>query len=1485
MNAWPEHLLLRLRRGLTLLALSALVGGARAQTVGTVTTNGLFEPYGVAVDLTTNLYYVTDSANNRIVRFNPATGDTASLANLAVSSPAGIVVARGGLVVADSANHQLRLVSPGGAVSSLAGGAPGFADGPAAGARFNYPVGLASDTNGNIYIADSKNNAVRKLDTNNIVSTLGTNFNEPAALVIGDSGRLYVADTRSHVIRVIGPGGNIRLVAGSPGIAGAQDGSAALFNQPRGLLWVGGAIGLLVSDTGNNTLRSLIPQGTGANVTTLAGLPGAAGYADGSPGNARFNSPVGLARDADGVILIADLYNGAVRAFLQPTAPPPLVLPASGSYSNSISLTVTSATPNATFYYTLDGTVPGPLSPAFPPALSLSSGPANFQVRAASPDFTTSAAVGAAYSFFVNPLQVSTPGGTFNNQINLTISTLTSNATIRFTTDSAPPTTNSASWTNGVLSSSGVLLAQGFRDGFSSSPLISNQFNFLVSTPVVAPAGTNANNAVLVKLSSATTNALFFWTIDGSDPSRANGIPETNGSSFILATNGTLKVIAVRDGFTDSQIIADNFSLKVADPIVSPAGTNSNNSVLVRLTSATTNALFYWTIDGSDPSRVNGVLQTNGGSFILATNGTLKVIAVRDGFTDSQIVANNFNLKVADPTVSPTGTNSNNSVLVRLTSATTNALFYWTIDGSDPSRGNGVLQTNGASFTLATNGTLKVIAVRDGFTDSQIVANSFSLKVADPIISPAGTNSNNSVLVRLTSATTNALFYWTIDGSDPSRGNGVLQTNGSSFTLATNGTLKVIAVRDGFADSLIVSNAFTLQVATPVAAPASGTNINSVSVTLSCATAGAAIYWTADGTEPSAQSSLYVAPLTLVTNTLLKVAAFRSGFLPSAAAGNDYMIQVDTPVMNPANGYFPDGTIVTLTKVRPDAQIFYTLNGQDPTTNDLLTTGTIVLDQLATPGADLRVLKARAFAPNTLPSAVVSGQAFQVDSIGIPRNLLAGVGSTIVVPVVLNLRSNEVLLSLQFRVQAEPATTTTPNLAADLRALAVGTNDFVPVAGPSAPGGALLNSATYQFTNSAGGVTNGLLIAALGTNANFVVKDFGTVAMLAVSLPANARPGDSYRIEVLQASGATNGQQGGVTLNALPPRTITVSNVAYTVGDTAPGRWYNAGDFGDGDLNNSDVNNAFYASLGVRVPYPFSDAFDAMDAFPEDTADEAGGDGQIRFLDWQLILRRSLRLDTNNWRRAWSTNGARVALAATLPGSPLLSAPSFTAGLQGQLLKPDARLGAQSVEQAAPGSVVRLPAYVQVTPGASLAGLQFRAVVDPVGGAPALERSPLVESAPLLPPPLPVTGLPVNQTGAAWALWLNPFASPLTGSNLLGYLNVAIPMSAKAGDRYSVQFANADGAPDEKTQYDLMTTPAVIAVLSAAPPSVNAPVGFKLSWFGAAGQRYAIESATNVTQENWTVEGAELVGKGKQQTFIDQNASAGSKFYRLRALP
>ena len=293
-------------------------------------------------------------------------------------------------------------------------------------------------------------------------------------------------------------------------------------------------------------------------------------------------------------------------------------------------------------------------------------------------------------------------------------------------------------------------------------------------------------------------------------------------------------------------------------------------------------------------------------------------------------------------------------------------------------------------------------------------------------------------------------------------------------------------------------------------------------------------------------------------------------------------------------------------------------------------------------------------------------------------------------------------------------------------------------------------------------------------------------------------------------------------------RHIVIANIPYLVGDSSTANGYNAGEFGSlkdanrdlVNLANNDVNNAFYASLGIRTPFSFSDVFDAMDAFPIDNEVATGGDGQIRFLDWQIILARALRLDTNNWMRSWSVGGRRSTVLTNLTMAPSTPAEHIVVDAAGKAWAREALLGAKPVENAQPGSTVDVPIYIDSRTAPYVAGLQFRAVVEPVDGAPALETPVRFQSASSLPAPFSAGEtdgtLPVNHALTAWSLLQNKLPQAQMKQGTLGTLTVAIPATARAGQEYRVRFEFADGAPDLKTQYSFETLPASIWVGASA---------------------------------------------------------------------
>jgi sugar lactone lactonase YvrE len=241
--------------------------------------------------------------------------------------PEGIATdTAGDLFVAEPASATIRQISPQGVVTTLAGsrGATGYTDGNGSAARFASPSRLTVDANGNLYVTDTGNSAVRTVTQAGVVATLAGNgscgsadghgllarFCNPKGIALDGAGNLWVADTGNHTVRRIDKTGAVTTVAGSPGVCGSADGrgGAARFCSPQDIA-VDQWNNVYVVDTGNSTIRMIKP---GGDVSTLAGQAGQCGAVDGSPTVSRLCAPAGIAVEGND-LYITDSDNATIR--------------------------------------------------------------------------------------------------------------------------------------------------------------------------------------------------------------------------------------------------------------------------------------------------------------------------------------------------------------------------------------------------------------------------------------------------------------------------------------------------------------------------------------------------------------------------------------------------------------------------------------------------------------------------------------------------------------------------------------------------------------------------------------------------------------------------------------------------------------------------------------------------------------------------------------------------------------------------------------------------------------------------------------------------------------------------------------------------------------------------------------------------------------------------------------------------------------------
>jgi sugar lactone lactonase YvrE len=510
-------------------------------------------PTGVAFDGAGNLYF-SDTANNVIWMLSAKTGDLVVAAgngtggyagdggpagNAQLYYPQGVAVdSAGNLYIADTANNVIRKVVAGtGLITTVtgngAGSSPRNGDGGlATAARLSSPSGVALDNAGNLYIADTYDDAIRFVSASSgTITTVAGNWssgfsgdggpatsasiNDPNAVALDGAGNLYISTVADGRIRkVAATTGLISTVAGNGNRYGnSGDGGLATSAEIDPQALTSDSAGNLYFSSWPGSVREVVAS-TGL-IATVAGN-GYLGYSnDGRSATvAEIADPQGISFDAMGNLYVADKGNSRVRRVTPSnTTAKPAFSVTPGSYSSVQSVAISDSTQGATIYYTTDGTTPTASSSVYTGPIAVSSSETIGAIATAG-GYSASPVATAAYiiNIPIGTTPIFSPSaGTYTVAQTVTISDATAGAAIHYTTDGTTPTTSSSAYTGPItISSSETIEAIATASGYRNSAVATAAYTLNIPTNPVP---------VLGRMSPAFTaegDAAFTLTVTGS---------------------------------------------------------------------------------------------------------------------------------------------------------------------------------------------------------------------------------------------------------------------------------------------------------------------------------------------------------------------------------------------------------------------------------------------------------------------------------------------------------------------------------------------------------------------------------------------------------------------------------------------------------------------------------------------------------------------------------------------------------------------------------------------------------------------------------------------------------------------------------------------------------------------------------------------------------------------------------------------------------
>ena len=549
-----------------------------------------------------------------------------------------------------------------------------------------------------------------------------------------------------------------------------------------------------------------------------------------------------------------------------------------GAYAVNSKIKFNSIPPNATIYYTTDGTEPTPRSPKYVADQEFTLlDRTDLKYFVYIPGYIRPSVVTKTYTIAVADRTLSTPTLSYTGDANkeedifVTITSPDADSIERidiyYTDDGTNPETSDTKqlYRNTIKIMAGsikTIKAVATKSGYTSSGVVSATYGVTILGELIDPritlSGTKNEAGEYIDAVSLTAEyrgeedgVSLYYTTDDTTPSANNGTLYDKAITF--RDTDTVKFIAIASGYQSSAVVTTSFTIGVATVIATPTitisgsaanGTTHTGDKTVSFASTTAGVTFYYTTNGTTPT----VSSSSGSSFTTSGSATVKVLAVKTNYTNSAVASATYTITVPTPSFSAgTGLYTGDQSITLSDSLAGVTILY--------KIGSGTYNTYTGAFNTAGSATYTAYATKSGYTDSATIAVTYTIKLAAPTLSFASATVANDFNLTM-SAPAGSTIRYTTNGTTPDSNSNIYS---GAITVSGTQTIKAIAEKSGYTDSSVSSGVYNFVVADPTFDPVDGSEVvlNDV-VTISTITTGATIRYTTDGSTPSEGSDLYV---------------------------------------------------------------------------------------------------------------------------------------------------------------------------------------------------------------------------------------------------------------------------------------------------------------------------------------------------------------------------------------------------------------------------------------------------------------------------------------------------------------------------------------------------------------------------------------------------------------------------------------------------